>query len=88
MPRLPHKTAIGPSGDIVFAEGGVLAPGWKAAIAMLNLEAQIAARSVEDLADGGEVDTDRGTSLLIRLEGCQLAVELLKEQGRRIGLDV
>lgn len=88
MSTLPPRTAIGPSGDVIFSEGGILAPGWKAAIAMLKLEAKLSVGEVGDLADAGEVDSDRGVAALTRLEGCKLAVALLEEQGRRIGLDV
>lgn len=88
MARLPPKTAIGPDGGIVFCEGGILDPGWKAAIAMLELEAKLAASDVQLLADEGEIDSDRGIGILARLEACEVAVALLRAQGQKLGLGV
>ena len=88
MSTLPHKTAIAPDGNVIFTDGGVLAPGWKAAIAILDLEAKLAAGEMQDLSDEGEIDSSTGVEVLSRLEACERAVALLRVQGRRIGLDV
>jgi hypothetical protein len=88
MSALPAKCGIGPGGHVVFGEGGVLDPGWKAAIAMLELEAKIAASEMQRLTDEGEIDSSNGVEVLSRIEACEVAVALLKVQGRQIGLDV
>lgn len=88
MSTLPHKCGIGPGGNVVFGEGGLLAPGWKAAIAMLDLEAKLASSEMQKLTDEGEVDSSKGIEVLSRIEACEVAVGLLTIQGRSIGLDV
>lgn len=88
MSGLPYKCEIGPGGNVIFGQGGVLEPGWKAAIAMLGLEAKLASGELQEAADRGDMPTDKTTEILARIEGCELAVALLEVQGRRIGLDV
>jgi hypothetical protein len=88
MSALPYKCEIGPDGHVIFGKGGVLEPGWKAAIAMLGLEAKLASGELQDVVDDGQLPTDKTTEILARIEGCELAVALLVAQGRRIGLDV
>lgn len=88
MSSLPHKCGIGPGGQVVFGEGGILAPGWKAAIAMLDLEAKLASTEMQKMSDDGEIDSGKGIEVLSRIEACEVAVALLTNQGRSIGLDV
>lgn len=88
MSKLPFKCGIGPGGHVVFGEGGVLEPGWKAAIAMLDLEARLASGEMEKLTDEGEIPSDQAVEVLARIESCEQAVTMLKVHGRGIGLDV
>ena len=88
MSILPNGCGIGPGGQVVFGERGVLSPGWKAAIAMLELEAKIAACQVQELCHEGDVPTEESSALLSRIDSCEAAVLLLRAHGRGLGLDV
>lgn len=88
MSTLPNGCGIGPGGQVVFGERGVLSPGWKAAIAMLELEAKIAANEVAELCHEGDVPTEESSALLSRIHGCEVAVSLLQVHGLGLGLDV
>lgn len=85
---LPEGTMIGPTGDVCYAPGGVLEPGLRAALALFELERKVAQSELDQLAAKAVADRIPAYEISQRVKGAEFALDHLREQAARLGIQL
>ena len=87
MSEKRQKTLVADrDGSIRYASGGVLEPGFRAALELLKLERRIAVSEAEVEATKTVDERIASYGAVERIKGADYAINILEEQGVRLGL--